>query len=1711
MSASPPSPPPYRLRDTANRSRRATADAAAGPSRPRSAARARAPASSASHSRAASAGLSLRIPAPAVSSAGGLLSPFAGWSDLSAPSSLSPSTAALSAVAPAFTLPFSADALASALGGPSRAPSRAASRSPSPALSVRSVPVSSDSRPSVVFPLAASAPVTPPRSHPSPGPPPDSSSASSPALRHTSPVPDEPLSPAPCAPASVSLPPTSVRVPPSAVPLPPSPRSSSRLPARSRSSSSASSASFSSDSSSHDMSSLTKDVFFPAVGSIAEVYQLGPKGFPIAGAGGLNVPLLHAMFSRAESHTFVHDKRITSDRDKVQAALDSFSVNFQLRALKDSMGDFLIDLPWSTFVSTIHNNVLEHQWDKVHRLAIVHAKQGNRPYKEWFQGLEHHNRMLAFSDLGSFSPDRFLESVTLGTSDSILATIEYHGLTKHPYVPVDLPIAESRYKLFLQTRAAGHAARTLAATTAGTSPPPPLATGVIPSPPWLVCAMVGDIAARKEKKRAERLDLYSRISSAKPRSSKGSAAAASSSDTAPSSSGSGATRLHPRKLTEEGRQLLMANNGCLKCRQIFFVSGHNFQGCTSRPAADHPTIDLAYVRRVHAALLVTNPDLPAVRIPAGGLPAVGATTASIEFELAEETAAFLDAEEAAYESAYLGQDSDPDSDFEAAMTIDEYVLPRVSHPPALDLDSLCVSRRFRDAQVSGLLSDAIVCAAVASGVGFRRAVSHRADSSLSSPLTSRPLLAPLLAHARSRHSATSGRVPLNCLIDTGSQVAAIMRPSAAHSLGIPEQEWGVFDVPLVAKGAFADSCTSTTPPGAPVPSSPPSVTSFLAVNRLVCDASERAVYDKDTGYDLLNPSVPRLPPRPAPVDLSAAPVDPLAALRSHAAERAARDADFLALDIASADLLSQFLHGHDAPAGPPPVFSLADFIPEIDARINTIAYVDHLAALDARYKEQYASVFASVPHASHLPTSVLHKIELKDANATIARRAYRTPKQYASAFQALLADNLAAGRIRPSQSRFVSPSFLVDKPDGSKRLVIDYRQLNENTVPDHFPMPLVDDILSDCALGSIWGKLDMTAAFHQTRMHPDSAQYTAFEACGRVWEWDVMPMGGRNAPAVQQRRLTEALGPLIGEICHVYLDDIIIWSNSLVEHQENVARVLAALANNGLYCSLKKSILFAESVTFLGHCISEAGIEADSSKCDRILDWPVPRSAKDVRSFLGLVRYLAAFLPNLAEYTRILTPLTIKAADRTWPGWHAHHQRAFDAIKELVTSRDCLTSINHRDMGDNKIFLTTDASDWRCGAVLSYGPTWETARPVAFDSVQFKGAELNYAVHEKELLAIMYALKKWRHELVGHHFEIRTDHRTLKNFKSQPHLSRRQLRWSRDLADYDYTLIYIPGDSNTVADALSRLPADQSVDAPAPFVASVALALFNDEPPDCATDIAATLTVQTDPAFTRRIASGYAKDAWASKVLDNLSSVPTARTATTEHGRLLYIGARLVIPRIDTLRQDVFELAHDALGHFGLDKSYEVLRTSYFWPGMRADLANSYLPSCDACQRNNASTTKPVGPLHSLPVPGARGDSVAINFIGPLPASGPEAYNYLMTMTDRSGCDIRAVPCHKTLTAEGAAHLFFRHWYCENGLPLEIVSDRDARFDNQLWRAFHKLTGIKLLMSSSFHAQTDGASERTNKTLIYGAYLNRFFHTSCFVQKPVPARFAAFG
>ena len=887
-------------------------------------------------------------------------------------------------------------------------------------------------------------------------------------------------------------------------------------------------------------------------------------------------------------------------------------------------------------------------------------------------------------------------------------------------------------------------------------------------------------------------------------------------------------------------------------------------------------------------------------------------------------------------------------------------------------------------------------------------------------------------------SSRSGAIA-NALADTGSPVSLIS-DELARSLGLKQFR---LMVPVVCKGAFND--------GAAVQSISSAVRVPLELENRTWRAGETTllVAPLESPLDLIlgnnflrrhqisvvlhpEPQLLRqMPPPCEPHDLYAEAEGPLT-----------REDALAELDDEERDeVLGQ---------------AIECLIGRVEART---AEEKEMAARNERIMSEFAEIFPDIlpaltrDYLDRIKTR--HRIKLVDPSKVHNQRGLNVPRKWREQWKKMLDEHLASGRLRPSSSPFASAAFVIPKkdPNAEPRWVNDYRGLNDNTIKDRTPLPKPDEVLSDAARARYWGKIDLTSAFFQTPLAEEDIEKTAIKTPWGLFD-AVMPQGLCNAPATHQKRVNEALRHLIGVCCQVFVDDVIIYSATLDEHERNVRAVLDALRNAGLYASRKKTQLFTLKAEFLGHVVSRDGLAAGSSKVDKIRAWPRPRTVAQVRGFLGLVQYPRKFIPLLAEHTAILTPLTKKGVADIPRLWGEKEERAFEAIKRTVTSLPVLRPLDQDS--EEPIWLMTDASNVGLGAVLLQGSDWKTAHPCGFWSRQYLPAERHYPTHEQELLGVVSAMKAWRLELLGVKFRVLTDHDTLRHFRTQQTLSKRQARWMETLADYDYELSYIPGKKNAVADAMSRYA-------------------FPNEPTLAVCGIS-TVTLSTD--FLRRVQEAYASDPFCSQLERNLDSAPGFEE---RDGLFFFEGDRLVVPNDPELREALLHDSHDALGHFGAKKSLAALSQSFYWIGM-AKQVEEYVASCDGCQRHKARTTKRAGKLHPLPIPPRPFADVALDFVGPLPPSNGK--DMLLTVTDRLSGYTRLIACRTKDGAKEIAHLFFEEWVRFFGVPERLVSDRDKLFTSKFWRCLHGRLGTKLQMSTAFHPETDGRSERTNKTVI---------------------------
>src|SRR5919205_625590 len=427
-------------------------------------------------------------------------------------------------------------------------------------------------------------------------------------------------------------------------------------------------------------------------------------------------------------------------------------------------------------------------------------------------------------------------------------------------------------------------------------------------------------------------------------------------------------------------------------------------------------------------------------------------------------------------------------------------------------------------------------------------------------------------------------------------------------------------------------------------------------------------------------------------------------------------------------------------------------------------------------------------------------IPRKEGTHPTFKKTYKMNPAQFEAVREYVEEGLRKGHIRESHSPAGYPVLTVPKKNGKQRVCVDYRQLNEITIKDRMPLPRIDEMMDQIHGSLIFTSFDLIAAYARIRIKEGDEWKTAFRCRYGHYEFLIMPFGLTNAPATFQRFINNVLKHLLDRGVTVYLDDILIYSKTLEEHEKLVKEVLQALRDNNLYIELEKSKFHQPEVEFLEHIIGINGIKMDPKKVEAVRNWPTPKNLKDVQSFTGFCNYYRRFIQKFSEKATPLYRFTKKGQPFKWDELA---QKAFEEIKQLILSEPILKTFDP----DKETFVETDASDYAIGAVL-YQRHNGKKHPIAFMSKKFSDVETRYPVHDKELYAIVEACREWRAYLQGNKYQIQvfTDHKNLTWFFTTKELNRRQVRWWEELASYDLKLIHTPGKENAQADALSRRP-----------------------------------------------------------------------------------------------------------------------------------------------------------------------------------------------------------------------------------------------------------------------------------------------------------------
>jgi hypothetical protein len=723
-------------------------------------------------------------------------------------------------------------------------------------------------------------------------------------------------------------------------------------------------------------------------------------------------------------------------------------------------------------------------------------------------------------------------------------------------------------------------------------------------------------------------------------------------------------------------------------------------------------------------------------------------------------------------------------------------------------------------------------------------------------------------------------------------------------------------------------------------------------------------------------------------------------------------------------------------------------------------------AQETQLLDEFKDVFPEdLPFKLPPTRDVNHSIDLTSPDIKpIARSPYRMSAYEISHLRKHLDFLLERGLIRPSCSPWAAPVLFVAKKNGKLRFCVDYRLLNKVTVKNRFPLPPIDVLLDKLHGMNYFSSIDLQSAYHQVLINDKDIEKTAFTTPLGLYEFTVLPFGLCNAPSTFQTLMQRLLGHLNSVV--VYLDDILIFSKNIQDHERDVRAVLKILRENKLYASSEKFEFYKNEIKFLGHKILQGGsIAPDEDKLEAVLSWPSPTNVKQLQGFLGFVNFYRRFIKDLAKMSIPLFELLRKDVPFVWS---KSCQQAFDYLKNSLTSRPIL----HVPDPEHPFRIECDASDFAIGAVLTQkdeiSGKW---LPVAYFSRSLDAAERNYPVQEKELLALICSLRKWRHYVFGYVVQVTTDHQSLVTFLNHKNPSGRKARWLIELSEFPVEIVYRKGTENLIADTLSRRP----------------------------DYFAASSTIIDDSIMIKKIKSEYEKDPLFKDLLEYFTQyLPLNKTAKSSiasiitwfkydssSGLIYYIrdgSPRLCIPRDNEILKTIVSEAHDSIlsGHQNSVRTYKTLQRLFYWPKMNKFITE-YVLTCDSCQRNKVSPIAQKPFLQPLQLPSQPWKSVSMDFITCLPMSN--GFDSIFVVADRMGKMAHFIPALSTDDAPMAAQRYVDNVVKHHGVPEEIVSDRDPKFTSRFWKELFNLLGTRLALSTSAHPETDGQTERTNRSL----------------------------
>ncbi|KAI2664082.1 Transposon Tf2-6 polyprotein [Labeo rohita] len=640
-------------------------------------------------------------------------------------------------------------------------------------------------------------------------------------------------------------------------------------------------------------------------------------------------------------------------------------------------------------------------------------------------------------------------------------------------------------------------------------------------------------------------------------------------------------------------------------------------------------------------------------------------------------------------------------------------------------------------------------------------------------------------------------------------------------------------------------------------------------------------------------------------------------------------------------------------------------------------------------------------------------IELMPGAIPPRGRIFPLSQPESEAMENYIKEELAKGFIRPSTSPVSAGFFFVKKKDGGLRPCIDYRSLNEVTVKYRYPLPLVPPALEQLRSAKYYTKLDLRSAYNLIRIREGDEWKTAFSTTSGHYEYRVMPFGLANSPLYFQAFVNDVFRDMLNRWVIVYIDDILIFSNSYSEHIQHVRAVLKRLIHHQLYAKEEKCQFHQEKISFLGYVISPEGVAMDETKVTAVRNWPQPKTLKQLQRFLGFSNFYRRFIRNFSTVAAPLTSMVKKGSARL--SWSPEALHAFHDLRLRFSSAPVL---KHPD-SQLPFLVEVDASSTGVGAILSQrlGEPPRTF-PCAFFSHKLSPAERNYDVGNRELLAIKLALEEWRHWLEGalHPFVILTDHKNLEYIRTAKVLNHRQARWALFFTRFQFTISYRPGSQNHKADALSRVHEPDHASPPPETILPASMLIA---------PVAWDLMTE--------ISEAHSRDPPPAECPENRTYVPAE------------------------LRPRVLSEVHarPSSGHPGIEATIDLLHNRFWWPSLRSDSID-FVKNCVVCNTTKASRQLPAGLLQPLPVPKRPWSHIAVDFITDLPPS--QGHTTILTVIDRFSKGCRLIPLPKLPTALETAEALCNAVFRFYGVNVSLTSGYHPEANGQAERLNQELT-----------------------------------------------------